>query len=215
MADSEEEEPTSYRQEKFFFKRMGWGWVFRSPISWWPLALGPRRYYLLNEAQKAQTARAMFDMEWRRRALLVAASLAGNIPPAVLAWKAVPWAVGHEWRLGLLFLAPPLLGVLWYQFIYNLVVGQALRPILAGAASTSNRISFAEQARASAATQSVATWIFGGLVAAATSGFGAYDWLVSAPRIVGLSAAILGGLAAAFCFAMVRIKLKAKLLSPF
>jgi hypothetical protein len=211
---ADREEPTPYRQEKFFFKRTAWGWVFRSPISWWPLGLGPRRYYLLNDAQKAQTARAMFDMGWRRRALLVATSLPGYIPPAVLAWKAVPWAVGHELRLGLLFLAPPLLAALWYQIIYNLVHWQALRPILAGAARTNNRISFAEQARASAATQSVTTWIFGGLVAAATSGFGAYDGLVSTPRIIGPTTAILGGLVAAFCFAMVRIKLKATRLSP-
>ena len=144
----------------------------------------------------------------------MAASLLGVVPLYALAWKGVPWAVGHELRLGLLLLAPPLLAGLWYQFILNLVLWQALRPILAGAPRTDNRISFAELARASADTQSVATWIFGGLVAAATSGAGVYDGLVSEPRIVGPSAAILGGLAAAFCFAMVRIKVRAKRLNP-
>jgi hypothetical protein len=213
MGDSKEE-PAPYRREKFFFKRMAWGWVFRSPIFWWPLGLGPRRYYLLNDAQKAEIVRAIFEMGWRRRALLVAASLLGVIPLAALVWKAAPWAVGHELRLGLLLLAPPLLAGLWYQFILNLVLWQALRPILASEARTNNRISFAELARASAATQSVATWIFGGLVAAATSGFGAYDGLVSEPRILAPTTAILAGLVAAFCFAMVRIKLETKRLSP-
>ena len=67
MAESEEE-PTPYRWEKFLFERMAWGWVFRSPICWWPLSLGPARYYLLNDAQKAEIVRAMCEV-WRRRTL--------------------------------------------------------------------------------------------------------------------------------------------------
>jgi hypothetical protein len=206
MADSGDE-PTPYRQEKFFFKRMAWGWVFRSPISWWPFGLGPRRYYLLNEAQKAQTARAMFDMGWRRRALLLAAWPLGFNIPSVVVWKAArPWVLEPS-PLALSLLVGLWAG-LWAQIVFNLFYWQALRPILAGAPRTDNRISFAELARASADTQSVATWIFGGLVAAATSGFGAYDWLVSDHRIIGPLTAILAGLVASFCFVMVKIKVK-------
>jgi hypothetical protein len=178
MADSGDE-PTPYRQEKFFFKRMAWGWVFRSPISWWPFGLGPRRYYLLNEAQKAQTARGVAPPR----------AIAGCLAPRFCIPSVVVWKAARPWVLELSPLALSLLfglwAGLWAQIVFNLFYWQALRPILADAPRTDNRISFAELARASADTQSVATWIFGGLVAAATSGFGVYDWLVSEPRIVG------------------------------
>jgi hypothetical protein len=142
MADSE---PPPYRQEKFFFKRMAWGWVFRSPISWWPLGLGPRRCYLLNEAQKAKIVRTMFEMGWRRRTLRLAALLLGAVPLHVLYWKSLSMWMGYGLPLELYIVTFVLFLAVCEQIILNLLYRQALRPILAGASRTNDRIAFIER----------------------------------------------------------------------
>lgn len=216
MADSEEE-PTPYRWEKFLFERMAWGWVFRSPICWWPLGLGPARHYLLNDAQKAEIVRAMCEV-WRRRTLRLAALLLGAVPLLVLYWKSLSLWADYGLPLELSMVTLMLLLALWAQIILNLLYWQALRPFLAGALRTNGRIriAFIEQARAHADTSSVTTWILGGLVFAAAFGLSAHEWLVSkTPHLFpGSTSSILVGLGAVFFFAMAGIKLKAKRLNP-
>jgi hypothetical protein len=214
MADSEK--PTPYNWEKLLFERMAWGWVFRSPISWWPLWLGPARYYLLNDAQKAELERAMCEVR-RRRTLRLAVYLLGAIPVSVLYWKLTWLSVGFGLPLELPLIIFILFLSLWTQIILNLLYRQALRPVLADALRTNGRrISLIERARAYADTSSAAIWIFGGLVFAAAFGFVAHAWLVSKPPhlVPGPISLILFGLGALSLFAMAAIKLKAERLNP-
>jgi hypothetical protein len=196
---------------------VAWGWVFRSPICWWPLWLGPARYYLLNGAQKAEIVRAMCEV-WRRRTLRLAALLLGAVPLLVLYWKSLSLWVDYGLPLELSMVTLMLFLALWAQIILNLPYWQALRPFLAGALRTNRRIriAFIEQARAHADTSSVTTWILGGLVFAAAFGWSAHEWLVSkTPHLFpGSISLILVGLGAVFFFAMAGIKLKAKRLNP-
>jgi len=206
-----------YRWEKFVFERMAWGWVFRSPICWWPLWLGPARHYLLNDAQKAEILRAMCEV-WRRRTLRLAALLLGAVPLLVLHWKSLPLWVDYGLPLELPMVTLMLSLAPWAQVILNLLYWQALRPFLAGALRTNARIriGFIEHVRAHADTSSVTTWIFGGLAFAAAFGVAAHDWLVSkTPHVFpGPISLILMGLGAVFLFAMAGIKPKAKRLNP-
>jgi len=214
MADSEEE-PTPDKCEKLLFERMAWGWVFRSPICWWPFWLGPARYYLLNDAQKAEIERAMCEVR-RRRTLRLAAFLLGAIPLLVLYWKLTWLSVGYGLPLELPMITLVLFLSLWTQIILNLFYRQVLRPVLAGALRTNGpRISFIERARAYADTSSAAIWIFGGLVFAAAFGCVAHAWLVSKPPhlVPGPISLMMFGLAVVFTFAMAGIKLKAKRLN--
>src|SRR4051812_43160618 len=89
-----EEGPLPYKWERVLFERRAWGWVFRSPMNWWPLWLGPARYYLVNDAQKAEIESAMGEMR-RRRLLRAAAFLVGAIPLSVLYWKLTWLSVGY------------------------------------------------------------------------------------------------------------------------
>lgn len=212
MADSEEK-PTPYRWESFLFERMAWGWVFRSPICWWPLWLGPSRHYLLGGAQKAEIVRAMREVR-RRRTLHLAALLLGAVPLFVLHWKSLSLWVDYGLPLELLMVTLILFVALWAQIVLNLLHRQALRPLLAGALRTDVRIriAFIEQARAYADTSSVATWIFGGLVSAAAFGLSAHQWLASkTPHLfAGPIGLILMGLGVVLFFAMAGIKRKAR-----
>jgi len=215
MTDSEQE-PTPYKWEKLLFERMAWGWVFRSPICRWPLWLGPARYYLLNDAQTAEIERGMCEVR-RRRTLRLAAFLLGAIPLLALNWKLSWLCVDHGLPVELPLIILNLFLALWTQIILNLIYWQALRPVLAGALRTSGRtrMAFIEQARAYADTSSVMTWIFGGLVFAATFGVAAHAWLVSKPPhlVPGPITLIVVGLGAVFCFAMAGIKPKARRLN--
>jgi len=195
---------------------MAWGWVFRSPISWWPFLLGPARYYLLNDAQKAELERAMCDVR-RRWTLRLAAYLLGAIPLSVLNWKLSWLSVGYRLPLELPVLTLVLFLSLWTQIILNLLYRQALRPVLADALRTNGRkISFIERARAYADTSSAAIWIFGGLVFAAAFGCLSHEWLVSKPPhlVPGPISLILFGLGALSLFAMAAIKLTSERLNP-
>jgi hypothetical protein len=111
MADNEDQS-TPYKWEKFLFERMAWGWVIRSPICWWPLRLGPGRYYLLNDAQKAEIVRAMREV-WRRRTLRLTAVLLGAAPLFVLFWKSLPLWVAHGLTLELSMVTLVLSVALW------------------------------------------------------------------------------------------------------
>jgi hypothetical protein len=216
MPDSEEA-PTPYNWEKFLFERMAWGWIFRSPVCWWPLWLGPGRYYLLNDAQKAEIVRAMRAV-WRRWTLRLTALLLGAVPLFVLSWKTIPLWADYGLPLELSMVALVLLFALWAQIILNVLYGRALRPFLAGALPIKVRMSVAliDQVRAHADTSSVATWIFGGLVFAAAFAVAGHDRLVAktSPLFSGSISLVLIGLGVVFFFAMAAIKLKAQRLNP-
>ncbi len=192
--------------EGLFFKRVSEGWVFRSPICWWPFGLGPTRHYLVNEIQKAEIVRRMGRLEdWRGRAILVAAPLVGLIPLFVLVWK-LP-ALASELTSLVYFL----LVWLWVQVVLNVRYSRALKSTLVGASQTSERITLVEMRNVPSATAPIGISIYGGLLFTSIFGLLVYEALVLKPPTIGrLIFIILIGLSATYCYAMLWVKLKAK-----
>lgn len=115
------------RMEELSFKRVPEGWVFQAPN---PRLVGPRRHYLVNDAQKAELAACLRRM-WR---LLLIAIIA-----VVLAGVPVSAALGLDGRPVAMLVAACFLGLA----VGVLVTWSALRPmqrLLAGLAPTDQRI---------------------------------------------------------------------------
>ncbi len=115
------------RMEEVAFVRTPEGWLFQAPSLW---LIGPRRCYLLNDAQKMQVA-ALLRRMWNWAVVAIAAVVAASIPLVsalvsmqgalvmVAAWLVLGAAAG-------LLLS----GITRYR----------LRPILAGIAPSARRI---------------------------------------------------------------------------
>jgi len=193
---------------------MAWGWVFRSPICWWLLGLGPARHYLLNDVQKVEIERAMCAV-WRRRRLRLAGLLLGAVPLLVPYWESLSLQVDYGLPLELSMIALVLCVALWAQTVLNVLYRQALRPVLAGAVPTDARIrvAFIERRRADADTSSAATWILGALLCAVAFGVSAHDWVEAKTPHPGSISLVLMASGVVFFFAMAGIKRKAKRLN--
>jgi hypothetical protein len=192
------------KHERFFFKRGPQGWIFQSPISWWPFGLGPRRHYLVSEAQKAEIARILCHQDWRVFAVTVAVAFLGVAPFPVL--LPMPW--NYE---SLHFLVALVFCCLWVQVVFNVFYWLTLRSKLVGAPRTSDRITLVEQLHAMVAVMPVGMLILCCSMSALMLGFLTYDALTSKTSIIGsLIGVVVMGLFATYSFAILRIKLKSK-----
>lgn len=143
------------------FKRVSEGWVFRSPVCWWPLGLGPSRHYLVNETQKAEILRVLNRRDWRFPGLILCAVFPAMVLAGVVFWYG-PLPGGFD----LVFISLLLLGV-WTQVLLNIFYSLALKSTLAGAPRTSERIAIAAMAPAG-------IWVFGGVIFSLVFGVTAY-----------------------------------------
>jgi hypothetical protein len=132
------------------FKAVPGGWVFRSPNPW---VFGDTPHYLVNDAQKAQIEAIIAP----RRPGVVVAVLIGSIFAWMLAVATFMWAFsGHEnptpGDIGVMvvLICLPVVALLP---IAGLIQRRRLRPVLAAAPLTTERITYAElQQKVRAAT---------------------------------------------------------------
>lgn len=115
------------RMEELSFKRVPAGWVFQAPNPW---LVGPRRHYLVNDAQKAELAACLRRM-WRLLLIAIIGVVVAGVP--------VSAALGLDGHPVAMLAAAGFLGLA----VGVLVTWYALRPmqrLLAGLAPTDQRI---------------------------------------------------------------------------
>jgi hypothetical protein len=112
--------------EEIPFKRVPEGWVFGAPN---PGLFGPRRYYLLNDEQKAEVGVRLRRMWW----MLLAA-----ICVAVVVL--VPVSLPGMYQYPLAMLAADVLIGLAIGLALNVYFCRSIRPIVAGLPTTAERI---------------------------------------------------------------------------
>ena len=129
------------RMKSALFKAVPGGWVFRSPNPW---VFGDTPHYLVDDAQKAKIEAVLVP----RRPAIVGAVLVGGILAWAIAVATFMWAfAGHEdptpGDIGLMIvlIVFPLLALLP---VAGFVQRRRLRPVLASASLTNERISYAE-----------------------------------------------------------------------
>jgi hypothetical protein len=131
--------PTS-TLESVLFRATSDGWVFRSPNPW---MFGDTPHYLVNDAQKAQIEAIVAP---KRPVLVVGLCIGGIIVWAALVATVIWAATGHQnptadTVLMVVLILVPALALLP---IAGLIQRRRLAPVLAGARSTNERISYAE-----------------------------------------------------------------------
>jgi hypothetical protein len=186
--------------ERLYFKRIPQGWIYGSPIRWWPLGLSP--HFLLSDTQKDEVTEVLGRSSWRLLIVLFALVL----PAPVL------WIGFHAWGhspLGIL-LVFVLYGV-FAQCVLNAYYWLALRTLLANAQPTSERITFGHRLNALAAIVPTGMLIFYGLLFAALVPLFGFQVLMSRDwDIVSLGSMLIVGCAAVYVLAMLAAKRRAK-----
>jgi hypothetical protein len=119
------------RMEELSFKRTPEGWVFQAPNPW---LIGPRRHYLVNDAQKAEIAAQLRRM-WTMVLLAIIALVAVAVPLSMsLMGDKHPIAMLAAW---VLFGAVA-------GFMVSAYTVLRMRPMIAGLAPTTQRITQCE-----------------------------------------------------------------------
>ena len=190
--------------EPLYFKRVPQGWIYGSPIRWWPFGLSPQSHFLLSDTQKDEVTRVL----GRSSPLILLFAL---VLPAPLLWIGL-----HAWGnspLGML-LVFVLYGV-FAQCVLKAYYWLALRTLLANAQPTSARITFGDRLNARAAIASTGMLIFYGLLFAALVPLFGFQVLTSKDwGIVALGSMLIVGCAAVYVLAMLAAKRKARQFGP-
>jgi hypothetical protein len=185
--------------EDLWFKRVPEGWIFRAPKPW---ILSRQRHYLVSESQKKEIIAFFSQVSWR---FIIVVGLFGVIVVAVwaLAVSLVPSQMTFSITIVFSFLA---------GYLVNTHFWLPLRPLLAGAPRTTERITLSELLRARAAIMPLPQLILVTLLFAVYCAFSTYAALTSAwaisPPIDSLTLAALSGWLAFYFFAMLRAKRK-------
>jgi len=188
------------------FKRVPEGWIFRAPHPW---IFGRHRHYLVNQNQKTEIIAFYSHVSWRS---IIVAGLFAVVFAAVLAFalSLVPSRTTFFVMIVFSFLV---------GYLINTYFWLALRPLLASAPPTTERLTTSELLRARAAMLSLPQLIFFTLLFAASCAFLAYQAFTSAwgiyPTVDSLTATAVSGWAAFYSlwaafyfFAMLRAKRK-------
>jgi hypothetical protein len=185
------------------FKRLPWGWLFRSPICWGPFGVGPHAHYILSDAQQAEVESAFRDVNWRTLGVVLLIALAG-MP---LLWFGR--TLSQDFELGLL------IGVAFYTLYVQLVLNGywwlTFRGVLADAPRTRERIGFAERYRALAASMPSKGLAYAAVICAVLAGGEVHTFLTAkglgAMSLVGV---ILFGAIAIACIVTLLVKRRAR-----
>jgi hypothetical protein len=183
------------RWQEICFKRVPEGWIFRAPNPW---ILGLHRHYLVSENQKAEIIAFYSQVNWRF--VIVVGVFAAVL---VLALSLVPSQTAFLVIIVFSFLV---------GYLINAYSWLALRPLLAGAPRTTERITLSELLGARAAIMPLPQLILFTLLFAVSCAFSTYAaltsaWGVSTP-IDSFTLAALSGWLALYFFAMLRAKRK-------
>ena len=178
--------------ENIAFKRVPTGWLYQAPNPW--IFFHPR-YYLLSDSERAELIALLENGRWRLL-LLAAPIMAGAVPLGL-------WLIPMLWNSVLLvalllsILAGALVnGCLWW----------VLRPVLAHASRTTERITMGERLRAWAAVVPIGELIVLAILLVALFACSAYLLASGSPHIDGLIATPFLGLMAAYSIALLAAK---------
>jgi MFS family permease len=184
-----------------FRARPGGGWIFRSPNPW---VFGDTPHYLVDDTQKAQIEAILRP----RRPAVVGALLIGGLLAWTVAVATFMWAfAGHEdptpgdIGLMILLIVIPVIGLLP---VAGLIQRHRLRDVLAGAALTNERISYAEvrqNVRAATPFRQSLNALVASLFAFFAAAFGVLMHLVTKHFVFDAYVALWGFVALAFGFA--------------
>lgn len=185
--------------QEICFKPVPEGWIFRAPNPW---ILGLHRHYLVSENQKTEIIAFFSQVNWRF-VIVVGVFAVFFTAVLVLALSLVPSQTA--------FLVIIVFSFLW-GYLINAYFWLALRPLLAGAPRTTERITLSELLRTRAAIMPLPQLILFTLLFAVSCAFYTYAALTSAwgisPPIDSLTFAALSGWLAFYFFAMLRSKRK-------
>ncbi len=185
--------------QEICFKRVPEGWIFRAPNPW---ILGLHRHYLVSENQKTEIIAFYSQVNWRF-VIVMGVFAVFFTAVLVLALSLVPSQTA--------FLVIIVFSFLW-GYLINAYFWLALRPLLAGAPRTTERITLSELLRTRAAVLPLPQLILFTLLFAVSCAFFTYAALTSARGISSpidsLTAAALSGWLAFYFFAMLRAKRK-------
>jgi hypothetical protein len=180
-------------RDNIAFKRVPTGWLYQAPSPW----IRPR-YYLVSDSERAELIARLENVKWRLL-LPVAAMIAGGVPLA-------HWLIPMLWNSVLLAIF--LLSIVAGSLI-NVYLLWVLRPVLAHASRTTDRITLGEQLRAWAAVVSVAELVVFAILLIALFACAAYATLASGNwNVDGLIATPLLGLMAAYSVMLIAAKRK-------
>jgi hypothetical protein len=154
--------------EEMAFKHVQDGWVFGAPNPW---LIGPRRYYLLNDAQKFEIVACLRRM-WRLLSVGMLAMIAVTIPLVMPMIDARPLST-----LAVAALAGLVIGIAANTYFYT-----ATRPIIAGMEPTAERITQREAFRIQTAALSRGRIICFGLLSLALFALCAAQPLIMSAR---------------------------------
>jgi hypothetical protein len=190
--------------QEICFKRVPEGWIFRAPNPW---ILGLHRHYLVRENQRTEIIAFYSQVNWH---FVIVVGVFAVFFTAVLALA-----------LSLVPSQTAFLVIIVFSFLVGYLINAyfwlALRPLLAGAPRTAERITLSELLRARAAMLSLPQLIFFTLLFAVSCAFLAYQAFTSAwgiyPTVDSLTATAVSGWAAFYSlwaafhfFAMLRAK---------
>jgi hypothetical protein len=185
--------------QDLWFKRAPEGWIFRAPNPW---LFGRHRHYLVSENQKTEIIAFYSQVNWR---FVIVVGLFAVIFAAVLAFAVS--LVPSQTTFLVMIVFSFLVG-----YLINAYFWLPLRPLLAGAPRTTERITSSELLRTRAAMMPLLQLILFALLFAAFCAFSTYEAFTSArgiyPPIDWLTLAALYGWLAFYYFAMLRAKRK-------
>jgi hypothetical protein len=153
--------------QEICFKRVPEGWIFRAPNAW---ILGLHRHYLVSENQKTEIIAFYSQVNWRF-VIVVGVFAVFFTAVLVLALSLVPSQTA--------FLVIIVFSFLW-GYVINAYFWLALRPLLAGAPRTTERITLSELLRTRAAIMPLPQLILFTLLFAVSCAFFTYAALTSA-----------------------------------
>lgn len=190
------------RLEEISFKQTPDGWIFQAPSLLTPFGHGT--HYLVSDAQKeAIAARLRRIWVWTLVLIVVLAAPAGAIMNNDLRIPLLEGAVAKALVYGGLVVLLACGMVLWQVL--------AVRPLLAGARPTTERISLADRFRRQAAVTSTAHAIFTTVTLSVLFAFAIMSLIAAESRMEllgwGLCGAVLGGLAF-YSWAVLVLKLR-------
>ena len=192
--------------EPLYFKRVPQGWIYGSPIRWWPFGLSPQSHFLLSDAQKDEITKVLGRSKWRLLILLFALVL-----PAPFLWIGL-----HAWGYSPLgILSVFVLYCVFAQCVLSAYYWLTLRTLLANAQPSSARITFGDRLNALAAIVPTGMLIFYGLLFAALVPLFGFQVLTSKEwDIVSLGIMLIGGCAAVYVLVMLAAKCRARQFGP-
>jgi hypothetical protein len=182
------------------FKRVPHGWIYASPIWWWPV--GRQKYFLLSDAQKNDVSEILRRWQWHFAALLLLLYL-----PLLVSFWTFPSLLSNTANLLAVFAVyivcmQPLCGAFFWLILHR---------TLAGAQRTSERITIGEKFNAFAAAIPRAFLIFYVVFFVLLLVFFGYGAIITKLDFLTKTGSLaLAGGGLAICWWLLRVKSRAR-----